>query len=103
MVKLVKITPEIHQINLNSMTCFSGNAYIIKDKKNVLIDTGCTDEKGMTAALEKLGLTLEDVNLVLYTHGHWDHIALGSLFTKAELKLSKHDEENVNEKRDDIT
>lgn len=43
---------------------------------NILINTGVNDSvPGIRANIEKLGFKLEDIKLLLATHGHWDHVA----------------------------
>ena len=49
--------------------------YLIQGEKNVLIDTGTFEspQKDIAPALKDLGLTLENIDLVVNTHGHPDH------------------------------
>lgn len=58
------------------------NAYLVKDKKSILVDTGSHNESGrILAALEKAGVNQKDISLILHTHGHVDHAG-----STAELK-----------------
>ncbi|MBZ0307964.1 MAG: MBL fold metallo-hydrolase, partial [Anaerolineae bacterium] len=54
----------------------SGNVYLIKDTlKTVLIDSGIyTSFDYLEEELRKLGLRPQDINLVINTHEHFDHI-----------------------------
>jgi hydroxyacylglutathione hydrolase len=51
------------------------NVYVVKDKGAVIIDSGAP-KKGKTfnKALEKVGIKPEEIQLIILTHGHWDHI-----------------------------
>jgi len=73
----VAIHPKITQIGIwwDKMQA-EVNVYFIRGKKNALIDTGPaqTSQDTITVALKELGLKLSDVDLILNTHGHVDHI-----------------------------
>ncbi len=49
--------------------------YLIQGERTAIIDTGLSTapENDIVPALEPLGLTLADINLILHTHGHVDH------------------------------
>lgn len=52
----------------------SDNVYIIKTKKQtVLIDAGISGN--LDSKIVKAGISPDSVNLVLITHGHYDHVA----------------------------
>ena len=52
----------------------SGNCvYVGSEQTHVLIDAGCSKKK-IVEGLNGIGLTLEDVNAILITHEHSDHI-----------------------------
>lgn len=60
----------------------SGNCiYIGSDSTHVLIDTGIAGKK-IEEGLNKLGLTSEDINAVLVTHEHSDHIGGLGVFSR---------------------
>ena len=49
--------------------------YVIKDKGVIMIDggaTGCVDD--FTKGLEKISIDPKEIQLIVITHGHWDHI-----------------------------
>jgi len=58
-------------------------AYLIKDGKNTMIDTGppLGSPEKLAAVLKPYDLALKDVNFVLNTHGHFDHVG-GNAFLK---------------------
>ena len=49
--------------------------YLIQGERNAIIDTGTktTPAKDIAPVLGSMGMTLEDIHLVLNTHGHFDH------------------------------
>ncbi len=60
---------KITQIKLSISNC-----YLLQGDRNILIDTGNPNEaQKIIAALAKQGLTLQDISLILHTHGHADH------------------------------
>lgn len=51
--------------------------FLIKGEKNILIDTAATDadvDNAIVPALEKMGLKVSDVDYLVNTHSHGDHI-----------------------------
>lgn len=74
--------------------------YIEGSDKKILVDTGGGDPLKMSAryqpyrrekdesienALQKIGVRLEDIDIVIATHLHWDHSAGNDLFPKAKI------------------
>lgn len=49
--------------------------YLIRGERNAIIDTGTkiTPVKDIAPVLDSMGMTFEDIHLVLNTHGHFDH------------------------------
>ncbi len=52
----------------------SGNSYLLHSPKTTLLIDAGIDIKAMRAALEEKGFRLEDVEAVIITHDHADHI-----------------------------
>lgn len=51
-----------------------GNIYIIKGKRNIMIDTGDPGkEQKIIEALKTINLEPKDISLIILTHGHGDH------------------------------
>lgn len=50
-------------------------SWLVRGEKTAIIDTGPigSPEKYIAPALEKLGMTLDDIDLILNTHVHFDH------------------------------
>jgi glyoxylase-like metal-dependent hydrolase (beta-lactamase superfamily II) len=50
------------------------NAYLVMDKKSILVDTGMPgEETKILRAAEHAGVKADDLSLILHTHGHVDH------------------------------
>lgn len=65
-----------------------GNATVISDgKTNILIDCGIS-KKQLNERLLTCGLTLSDINYVLITHGHSDHIKSVDIFPPKKVYAS---------------
>lgn len=80
--------------------------YIEGAEKRILVDTGgCdpaeadprwlpyrrTEDQRLEKALKKVGVGLEDIDLVLVTHLHWDHSGGVDLFPKARIIVQKEE------------
>jgi len=75
--------------------------YIKGSNSKILVDTGArgstfrkrgssvTDLISMENGLARLGLTPEDIDIVIITHLHGDHIELGSLYKNAKFIVQK--------------
>lgn len=70
----------------------SGTSTLINaDGQYILVDTlGPWDSKQLVQALEERGLNPDDINIVIGTHGHADHVGNLNLFTNAKLHIVAH-------------
>ena len=51
------------------------NVYIVKDKGAIMIDSGDPKKgKDFLKGLEAADIQPEEIQLIILTHGHWDHI-----------------------------
>lgn len=78
---------EIFRIKLS----FS-NAYLIKDKKSILVDTGAPNQADQILnAVEQAGVDVRDISLILHTHGHFDHAgSTAALRRKLDAPIAVH-------------
>jgi len=78
----VEIGPNIYQL---PSTKPGSHVYLIKgESKNVLIDTGVTAGfERLKAQLNQLGLDIGDIDLIILTHEHFDHIGATPFFESA--------------------
>ena len=64
------------------------NVYVLKDKGVVMIDGGAPKKcKAFLKGLNAIGIKPEEIQLIILTHGHWDHI--GSVAEIKELTGAK--------------
>jgi glyoxylase-like metal-dependent hydrolase (beta-lactamase superfamily II) len=78
-----RIHPRVEQIS----TQFNGigvELYLVRGERNIIIDTGIyqSPQRDILPSLKNLGGDLSDINLILNTHGHFDHTA-GNTVIKA--------------------
>ncbi len=87
-----KLTPNIWQFDFQE---FGSCVYLIKiNNKNILIDTGSKSNKEeLINDLKKLHLTPEQINILILTHEHWDHVGNIELFADAKT----YNNSNINE------
>ena len=71
----MKITDNIYAFFWTDFSINNCNTYLVMDGKKVLIDPGHYQLFGHVAdGLSAMGLTPDDIDLVIVTHGHPDHI-----------------------------
>jgi glyoxylase-like metal-dependent hydrolase (beta-lactamase superfamily II) len=59
---------------------------LIKNDKNIIVDTGSfLDREKIIEELKKQNLTPEDIDIVILTHLHLDHLVNVDLFNKAKV------------------
>ncbi|MFH1365101.1 MAG: MBL fold metallo-hydrolase [archaeon] len=88
MIFLIK--PNIWQLRFKE---FGSYVYLIKLKeKNILIDTSSPDNlPELESDLKGIGLSLNEINIVILTHNHWDHLGGIILFPDAQFFASQKD------------
>jgi glyoxylase-like metal-dependent hydrolase (beta-lactamase superfamily II) len=80
----VKATTGIHSVETILYEKVLTRSHVICGERVALIDTGTSVTYGQLAeVLRELGLGMEDVALVLHTHGHGDHIGSDLQVSKA--------------------
>jgi glyoxylase-like metal-dependent hydrolase (beta-lactamase superfamily II) len=70
--------------------------YLLKiNNKNILIDTGATiDRQNLEEDLKNLKIDSSNIDIVLLTHNHLDHIGNTNIFKNAKIYGSKEDFSN---------
>jgi glyoxylase-like metal-dependent hydrolase (beta-lactamase superfamily II) len=78
--------------------------YIEGASKRILVDTGppdpdwaakhhrpitVTDEQRLPRALSQVGVSVEEIDVVIHTHLHWDHAFNGQLFKNAQFFVQR--------------
>jgi glyoxylase-like metal-dependent hydrolase (beta-lactamase superfamily II) len=90
-----KIKDNIFQFSFEE---FGSCVYLLKLKKNILIDTSSKENKQeFLDNLKELKIKPEQINLLLLTHKHWDHIENKDLFSNAKIYSLENLKENIPE------
>jgi glyoxylase-like metal-dependent hydrolase (beta-lactamase superfamily II) len=73
---LSTIHPKIEKIHVNMHDDIYVEVYLLRGEQNILIDTGIAPapDRDIAPALRTVGLDLSDIDLIINTHGHPDHI-----------------------------
>ena len=87
-----KIKQNVFQLNFQT---FGSTAYLIKlNNQNILIDTSSEEnQQELLKDLNQLNITPKDINTLILTHSHYDHIGNNDLFKNAKLITNKNTEE----------
>ncbi len=76
---------------------YDSNCYLIND--NILVDTGAGNNRDyLFSSLSKNGVEPEDIELVVNTHCHFDHIGGNYLFPDAKIAVHKLDAASIRNK-----
>ena len=83
------------RVSIHTIPLGFDNVYVVKDKGVIIIDGG-NPKKGKTFlnGLKKAAINPDEIQLIILTHGHWDHI--GSACDIRELtgaKIVMHENE----------
>jgi glyoxylase-like metal-dependent hydrolase (beta-lactamase superfamily II) len=91
-----KIKNNLWQLNFQE---FGSCVYIlIIENKKIIIDTGSPmNKQELIQDLKELKINSEDIDIMILTHNHFDHIGNIDLFTNAKIYGSKEDfkQENI--------
>jgi glyoxylase-like metal-dependent hydrolase (beta-lactamase superfamily II) len=73
---LSEIHPKIEKFHVNMRDDIYVEAYLLRGARNIIIDTGIVPapDRDIAPALRTVGLDLSDIDLIINTHGHPDHI-----------------------------
>jgi hydroxyacylglutathione hydrolase len=87
----MKISDHLHAFLWRSMSANNCNTYLIDGPARVLIDPGhLALFDHVRSGLSDLGLTPNDIDLVICTHAHPDHIEAVTLFKQASVLFALH-------------
>jgi len=90
----VQITSNIHAFIWRSTAGNNCNTYLIDGPTRVLIDPGHSSMfDHVHNGLMELGLALDDIGLIICTHGHPDHIEAVQLFGELPALITLHKKE----------
>jgi glyoxylase-like metal-dependent hydrolase (beta-lactamase superfamily II) len=91
----MELTPHLHAFLWTSPHANNCNTYLIRSpQKTILIDPGhAAYFDHVRQGLVGLGLTADDVDLVICTHAHPDHIEAMSLFDRSSTLFALHEAE----------
>lgn len=64
------------RVSIHPVTLGYDHCYLIQGEGTIMVDGGAPNQaRGFTEALERLSMRPEEMQLIVLTHGHWDHIA----------------------------
>ncbi len=87
----MKLTENLHAFIWQSMTTNNCNAYFIDGPSRVLIDPGHRAVfDHVKRGLEELNLSLKDIDVVICTHAHPDHLEAVPLFKETPALITMH-------------
>jgi glyoxylase-like metal-dependent hydrolase (beta-lactamase superfamily II) len=90
----MKVSKNLHAFIWQSMTTNNCNAYLIDGPVRVLIDPGHSELFDHVAqGLEQLGLAITDIDLIICTHAHPDHIEAVQLFKDTQTHFTVNEDE----------
>lgn len=91
----MELTAHLHAFLWTSMQANNCNTYLLRTaEKTILIDPGHVAYfDHVRAGLERLSLTIDDIDLVVCTHAHPDHIEAAGVFAETKALFTLHQEE----------
>jgi len=90
----MKLDTDLYAYIWKSAAENNSNSFLIGGEMPVIIDPGHQHlVKSLIKLMEKDGNRLEDVRLVIATHGHPDHLEAIQTFARAGVQVAMHEEE----------
>lgn len=88
----MELTPDLHAFLWTSPAANNCNTYLMRSaEKNILVDPGhAVHFDHVRQGLHRLGLAMADIDLVICTHAHPDHIEAVSLFADTPALFALH-------------
>ncbi len=82
-----KICDDLYQFKPGKLSSY---CYLIRSDKNILIDSGtASDFEVLKSYLEDIGMSYKDIDIVINTHEHFDHIG-GNLYLQENSIIMTH-------------
>jgi glyoxylase-like metal-dependent hydrolase (beta-lactamase superfamily II) len=80
----MKISEKLHAFIWRDMRMNNCNTYLIDGNKKILVDPGHRQAfRFVEQELADIGLSVDQIDVVLITHGHPDHMEAAQLFSKS--------------------
>ena len=87
----MQINKNLHAFFWESMTQNNCNTYLIDGSAKVLIDPGHAEMfYNVENELKSISLSIEDIDLIICTHAHPDHIESVRFFSNSDTKITIH-------------
>jgi glyoxylase-like metal-dependent hydrolase (beta-lactamase superfamily II) len=88
----MELAPKLHAFLWTSPRVNNCNTYLIRtQEKNILVDPGHVDYfDHVRSGLKALSLSIDDIDLVIGTHAHPDHIEAVQLFDGTQALFAMH-------------
>jgi glyoxylase-like metal-dependent hydrolase (beta-lactamase superfamily II) len=78
-----QVSDLIYRITLSQPFYSPNQVYLIRDEQLMLIDSGYVESiASLALALRKLGISMRQIDTIVYTHPHIDHITGGLLWSQ---------------------
>ncbi len=75
---------------------YGSNVFLLIGRKTALIDASVSpNAPELISGLNSLGIKPEQIDFILFTHGHADHYGCAEFFPKAKKRMSSHDAEKI--------
>lgn len=90
----MKVTEGLHAFLWQSQSANNCNTFLIDGPQRILIDPGHRDLFGhVEEGLAEIGLGVDDIDVVICTHGHPDHIEAVEMMRQTDLQFALHQDE----------
>ena len=100
---------------INNVYCIEGlmadsNSYLIdntdadSEYDYILVDAGTGETEGyLYSKLDEIGLKPSDIDLIVNTHCHFDHVGGNDFFPNAKVAIHKEDAESLRDPSSELT
>ena len=92
---------------INNVYCIQGlfadsNSYLIDNTGSdseynyILVDTGTGENEGyLHSCIKELGINVDDIDVIVNTHCHFDHVGGNKFFPNAKIAIGEYDSESL--------